>query len=61
MYLPRSGTYRELQFDEEVAGPDGTRVKLPKGTFVQVRGRAEKGGEGRERAEKGGEGRGRVF
>ena len=31
-----NGTFRELQFDEEVAGPGGKPVTLPKGTYVQI-------------------------
>ena len=31
-----NGTFRELGFDESVAGPKGEEVLLPKGTYVQV-------------------------
>jgi len=31
-----SGTYRQLQFDDEVQGPNGSRVKLPRGTPVNI-------------------------
>lgn len=30
------GTFRELQFDEEITGPDGKLVQLPKGTKVNM-------------------------
>ena len=35
-----NGTFRELGFDESVAGPKGEEVLLPKGTYVQVQSRA---------------------
>lgn len=31
-----NGTFRELQFDDVVTGPDGEDVQLKKGTFVQI-------------------------
>merc|ERR1712166_515168 len=31
-----NGTFRELQYDDEVRGPGGKMVELKKGTFVQV-------------------------
>jgi cytochrome P450 len=31
-----NGTFRELQFDDVVVGPDGKDVELKKGTYVQV-------------------------
>lgn len=31
-----SGTYRQLQFDDTVTGPDGEQVLLPKGTCVNI-------------------------
>lgn len=31
-----NGTFRQLQFDEEVHGPGGKMVTLPQGTFVQI-------------------------
>ncbi|CAK9018307.1 Cytochrome P450 4F12 (CYPIVF12) [Durusdinium trenchii] len=31
-----NGTFRQMQYDEEVHGPNGTMVKLPKGTMVQI-------------------------
>jgi len=31
-----SGTYRQLQFDDAVTGPDGRPVALPRGTLVQI-------------------------
>mmetsp|Transcript_95081 Transcript_95081/g.301695 ORF Transcript_95081/g.301695 Transcript_95081/m.301695 type:complete len:603 (-) Transcript_95081:278-2086(-) len=31
-----SGTYRQLQFDDEVRGPNGSRVTLPRGTPVNI-------------------------
>jgi len=31
-----SGTYRQLQFADEVNGPDGKKVQLPKGTFMHI-------------------------
>merc|ERR1719163_2332288 len=31
-----NGTFRQLQFDEEVCGPGGRPVTLPKGTYVQI-------------------------
>lgn len=31
-----NGTFREIQFDDYIKGPDGKMVKLPKGTYVQV-------------------------
>uniref|UniRef100_A0A7S3LJX7 Cytochrome P450 n=1 Tax=Aplanochytrium stocchinoi TaxID=215587 RepID=A0A7S3LJX7_9STRA len=31
-----NGTFRQLQFDEVVKGPNNTRVRVPKGTFVQI-------------------------
>ena len=31
-----NGTFRQLQFDDEVKGPGGKMVTLPKGTHVQV-------------------------
>lgn len=31
-----NGTFRELQFDETIVGPNDTQVKLPKGTYVQI-------------------------
>lgn len=31
-----NGTFREMQFDDVVTGPDGEDVKLKKGTYVQI-------------------------
>jgi hypothetical protein len=31
-----NGTYRQLQYDDHVIGPDGEDVRVPKGTFVQI-------------------------
>jgi len=31
-----NGTYRQLQFDDTVKGPEGTPVLLPKGTYVNM-------------------------
>ena len=31
-----NGTFRELQFDDTVRGPNGRDVRLPKGTYVQI-------------------------
>merc|ERR1712070_54896 len=31
-----NGTFRQLSYDDEVKGPGGKMVKLPKGTVVQV-------------------------
>ena len=31
-----NGTFRQLQYDDDVKGPHGTRVTLPKGTYVQI-------------------------
>jgi hypothetical protein len=31
-----NGTFRELQFDDFVTGPDGEELPLKKGTFLQV-------------------------
>jgi hypothetical protein len=31
-----NGTFRELQFDDWVMGPDGNEVRLPKGTYVRI-------------------------
>ena len=31
-----NGTFRELQYDDEVKGPGGKMVHLPKGTYVQI-------------------------
>merc|ERR1712166_510014 len=31
-----NGTFRQLQFDDEVVGPNGEMVELKKGTYVQV-------------------------
>jgi cytochrome P450 len=31
-----SGTFREIQFDDYITGPDGSDVLLPKGTLVQI-------------------------
>jgi cytochrome P450 len=31
-----NGTFRQLSYDDEVKGPGGKMVKLPKGTLVQV-------------------------
>ena len=31
-----NGTFRELQFDDTIRGPDGKEVLLKKGTYVQV-------------------------
>ena len=31
-----NGTFRELVEDDEITGLDNKRVKLPKGTFIQI-------------------------
>ena len=31
-----NGTFRQLSYEDEVKGPGGKMVKLPKGTLVQV-------------------------